>query len=196
MKVAIRFQEDPPLALRLSTPKSSAPIQPTRVAERLAARAQSALFARDYKAYREVFAETSEIEDVHRRYQARKALIDQGMAAAGNAGQDVAQLFLNVARAVASLLDENPREPYFLNYLGVALYELGQLDAAAQLFRAALRLDDTVPFVEGNLREIARRRRERRDVPIAQGIRAALQPVLARAKDACKNAKRVDAHKI
>jgi tetratricopeptide (TPR) repeat protein len=184
------------LALRLSTPKSTAPVQPTRVAERLAARAQSALFARDYKAYREVFTETSQIDDVHRRYQARKALIDQGMAAAGNSGQDIPQLFLNVARATVSLLDENPREPYFLNYLGVALYELGQLEVAEQLFRAALRLDDTVPFVEGNLREIARRRRERRDVPLAPGIRAALQPVLARAKDAVKNARRVDSHKI
>jgi tetratricopeptide (TPR) repeat protein len=184
------------LALRLSTPKSSAPAQPTRVAERLAARAQSALFARDYKAYREVFAETGEIEDVHRRYQARKALIDQGLAAAGNSGQDVPQLFLTVSRAIVSLLDENPREPYFLNYLGVALYELGQLEVAEQLFRAALRLDDTVPFVEGNLREIARRRRERTDVPLAPGIRAALQPVMARAKAAVKNARRVADHKI
>ncbi len=184
------------MALRLSTPKSTAPVQPTRVAERLAARAQSALFARDYKAYREVFAETAAIEDVHRRYQARKALIDQGMAAAGNSGQDIPQLFLNVARATVSLLDENPREPYFLNYLGVALYELGQLDVAEQLFRAALRLDDTVPFVEGNLREIARRRRERRDVPLAPGIRAALQPVMARAKDAVKHARRVETHRI
>src|SRR3954454_25000138 len=104
MKVAIRFQEDPPLALRLSTPKSSAPIQPTRVAERLAARAQSALFARDYKAYREAFADSGDIEDVHRRYQARKALIDQGMGAAGNAGQDIPQLFLNIARATVALL--------------------------------------------------------------------------------------------
>jgi tetratricopeptide (TPR) repeat protein len=184
------------LALRLSTPKSSAPAQPTRVAERLAARAQSALLARDYKAYREVFGETSQIEDVHRRYQARKNLIDQGMAAAGQPGQDVAQLFLAVARATASLLDENAREPYFLNYLGVTLYELGQLDAAEQLFRAALRLDDTVPFVENNLREIARRRRERRNVPISQGVRAALQPVIARAKDAVKNAKRVETHTL
>lgn len=184
------------MALRLSTPKSSAPAQPTRVAERLAARAQSALFARDYKAYREVFAETGDIENEHRRYQARKALIDQGMAAAGNSGQDIAQLFLTVARATVSLLEENPREPYFLNYLGVALYELGQLDAAEQLFRAALRLDDTVPFVDGNLREIARRRRERSNVPIAPGVRAALQPVVARAKEAARNAKRVDSHTL
>jgi tetratricopeptide (TPR) repeat protein len=184
------------LALRLSTPKSSAPAQPTRVAERLAARAQSALFARDYKAYRQVFDETTDIEDVHRRYQARKALIDQGLAAGGNAGQDLPQLFLTIARATVSLLDENPREPYFLNYLGVALYELGQLEVAEQLFRAALRLDDTVPFVDSNLREIARRRREKSQVPIAPGVRAALQPVIARAKDAAKNAKRIDSHTI
>jgi tetratricopeptide (TPR) repeat protein len=184
------------LALRLSTPKSSTPAQPTRVAERLAARAQSALFARDYKAYRQLFDETVEIEDVHRRYQARKALIDQGMGAAGSGNQDVPQLFLAIARATVALLDENPREPYFLNYLGVALYELGQLDAAEQLFRAALRLDDTVPFVEGNLREIARRRRERRAIAIAPGVRAALQPVIARAKEAAKNARRVEGHTL
>ncbi|MDX6661551.1 MAG: hypothetical protein QOJ55_2373, partial [Solirubrobacteraceae bacterium] len=184
------------MALRLSTPKSSAPAQPARVAERLAARAQSALFARDYKAYREVFDETPEIADVHRRYQARKALIEQGMAAAGNGNQDIPQLFLSVARATVTLLDENPREPYFLNYLGVALYELGQLDIAEQLFRSALRLDDTVPFVEGNLREVARRRRERRDLPISPGVRAALQPVIARAKEATKQARRLEGHTI
>ncbi|MEA2427890.1 MAG: hypothetical protein QOF37_1518 [Thermoleophilaceae bacterium] len=183
------------MALRLSTPKSSAPAQPARVAERLAARAQSALFARDLKAYRGVFDDTADIEDVHRRYQARKMLIEAGLASAGDGRQkDLPQLFLTVARATLSLLDEEPREPYYLNYLGVALYELGSLEAAEQLFRAALRLDDTVPHVESNLREIQRRRRERAGVIISPGVRAALQPVVARAKEASKSAKRVDSH--
>ena len=179
------------MALRLSTPGNTSE-QPARRAERLGARAQASLLARDLDGYRALFEETAEVEDIHRRYQARKHLIEAGFAHAGRSSQaDLPKLFLTVARATVKLLDENPREPYFLNYLGVALYELGALDVADPLFRAALRLDPTVPHAESNLDEIARRRK-RGAVAIPAAVRAALQPVLARSRDAAKKARRVE----
>jgi tetratricopeptide (TPR) repeat protein len=159
----------------------------------MSARAQASLLARDFKGYRALFDEAAAIEDVHRRYNVRKRVIEQGLQAAGNAAQkDVAQIYLLVARATVSLLDEDPREPYFLNYLGVAFYELGALDAAESLFRAALRLDETVPHVEGNLREIARRRKSRAGVGVPPAVKAALQPIVARGRAAAAKAHRVE----
>ena len=179
------------MALRLSTPGNLSE-QPARRAERLAARAQASLLARDLKGYRALFEETAGVDDVHRRYQARKQLIEAGFAHAGRTGQgDLPQLFLTISRAILTLLDENPREPYFLNFLGVALYELGALDAAEPLFRATLRLDPTVPHADSNIEEIARRRRGGA-IAIPPSIRAALQPVVARARETAKKARRVE----
>src|SRR4051812_25279530 len=184
------------MALRLSTPANDSTEQTTRRGERLVARAQASLLARDFAGYRALFDETAAIDDVHRRYHARKQLIEQGLAAAGRGGAsaDVARTYLAVARSAVTLLADEPREPYFLNYLGVALYELGSLDAAEALFRAALRLDETVPHVEGNLREIARRRKTRASVGVSPAAKAALQPIVSRARDAAKKARRVEGH--
>src|SRR3954454_5229515 len=157
------------------------------------ARAQASLLARDFAGYGALFQEAASIDDVHRRYHARKRLIEQGLAAAGRGARtDVERTYLTVARAIAPLLADEPREPYFLNYMGVALYELGQLDVAKSLFRPALRLDETVPHVEGNLSEIARRRKTRAAVPVSPAAKAALQPIVARARDAAKRARRVE----
>src|SRR3954469_15272586 len=186
------------MALRLSTPANDSTEQTARRGERLVARAQASLLARDFAGYRALFDETAAIDDVHRRSHAHKQLIEQGLAAAGRGGAsaDVARTYLAVARSAVALLAGEPREPYFLNYLGVALYELGSLDAAEALFRAALRLDETVPHVEGNLREIARRRKGSASVGVPPAVKAALQPVVTRARDAAKKARRVEGHTL
>src|SRR3954463_6899517 len=180
------------MALRLSSPGST-PEQPARRIDRLVARAQASLLARDYAGYRALFEEAAAIDDHHRRYHGRKLLLEQGLTAAGRgAPKDIAQAYLTVARTIVPLLEEEPREPYFLNYLGVALYELGSLDAAESLFRAALRLDETVPHAEGNLGQIARRRKSGSAVVVSPAIKAALQPLVPRARNAAKNARRVE----
>ena len=102
MTMAIRSQEEPSLALRLSSPGSTQE-QPARRAERLVARAQASLLARDLAGYRALFAEADSIEDIHRRYQARKQLIEEGLSASGRAARkDVPQIYLAVARATVS----------------------------------------------------------------------------------------------
>ncbi len=169
------------MALRLSSPKNApAPVAPR--AGDVAARAQALLLARDYKGYRSLFDQASAVEDVHARYRTRVMLIEQGLGAAGAVPQaDVPQLFLTVAKAAVELLEEEPREPFILNYLGVALYELGALDQAEALFRATRRLDPNVPHVEDNLGHVARRRK-RGKLALPKAVSAALVPVAARGK--------------
>jgi tetratricopeptide (TPR) repeat protein len=179
------------MALRLSRPSDDAPDQSKRTSERIDARAQACLAAGDLKGYRELFAHVADIEDPHRRYQARRTLIEQGLAAAGaTPSTAVPALFLAVARSAVELLEGDPREPVLLNYTGVAFYELGALDAAEALFRACRRLDDTVAHVESNLREIAIRRRAGAGVVnLPAPVRAQLKPLAARAKECAKAAR-------
>src|SRR4051812_29993596 len=180
------------MALRLSRPADAAQDN-ARTTERLDARALACLVAGDLNGYREMFAQSATIDDPHRRYQARRTLVEQGLAAASKiASKDVPALFLTVARCAVELLEEEPREPILLNYAGVALYELGSLDAAEKLFKACRRLDDTVAHVESNLREIAHRRRSNGAMPnLPAPVRAALKPLAARAKECAKNARPV-----
>ena len=176
------------MALRLSRPADAADNSP-RAAERIDARAQACLVAGDLKGYRALFAVVAEVDDPHRRYHAQRTLVEQGLAAAANTpAKDVPALFLAVARSGVELLEAEPREPVLLNYLGVALYELGALDAAEALFRACRRLDESVPHVESNLRAIAQRRRGGR-IDLPAPVRAALGPIADRAKIAAKRAK-------
>jgi tetratricopeptide (TPR) repeat protein len=181
------------MALRLSRPADAQDSPSPPRTDRLDVRAQASLAAGDLKGYRELFAVAAEVEDPHRRYQARRTLIEQGLgAAAATPAKDVPALFLAVAQSAVELLEEEPREPVLLNYLGVALYELGSLDAADALFRACRRLDDTVAHVEGNLQEIARRRRGGNAIPnLPAPVRAALKPVASRAKECAKRARPV-----
>src|SRR3954468_2596531 len=183
------------MALRLSRPSDDAPDQSKRTSERIDARAQACLAAGDLKGYRELFAHVADVADPHRRYQARRTLIEQGLAAAsGTPSKDVPALFLAVARSAVELLEAEPREPILLNYAGVAFYELGALDAAEKLFKACRRLDDTVPHVEGNLQEITRRRRAgKQAIPnLPAPVKAALKPLGERAKACAKKAKPVE----
>src|ERR671927_503992 len=90
----------------------------------------AALAREDLAAYRTLFADTAAIPSFHARYGARRAM-----------------------------LEEEPREPVFLNSAGVALYELGSWAAAEALFRAAFRLSPTLPHVRENLDALVARRR-------------------------------------
>src|SRR3954454_17988622 len=181
------------MALRLSRPADDAAPSP-REAERLDARAQACLAAGDLKSYRALFEQAAAVEDQHRRYQARRTLVEQGLSAASKtASKDVPALFLTVARCTVELLEQEPREPVLINYLGVALYELGSLDAAEKLFKACRRLDDTVAHVEGNLLAIAHRRRAGNGAlpPLPAPVKAALKPLAERAKACAKQARPV-----
>ncbi len=94
-----------------------------------------------------------------RRYRSRREKIEAGLArAATTPERELPAHFARIAAEALAGLAEEPRQPLLLNYAGVALYELGSLDPAADLFRAAARLDPQLPHVAANLAAIERRR--------------------------------------
>jgi tetratricopeptide (TPR) repeat protein len=114
-----------------------------------------------------------------RSYRARRDAIEAGLAAAAtSAPRDLPALFARIAEEALDGLAEDPCEPLLLNYAGVALYELGALDAAADLFRAAARLDPQLPHVAANL--AAQEERRGRPMPQLPTPVAAKLPQLAR----------------
>src|SRR5687768_14436688 len=110
------------MALRLTDPsRSSRPSR--RTPAQLCEHASAHLRAGDRKAYRALFDEAASLDDRHNRYGLRRALVERGLAAAGE-GVAPAATYLAVAEALLDILEEEPREPVLLNYAGVALYEL------------------------------------------------------------------------
>jgi tetratricopeptide (TPR) repeat protein len=145
-----------PMALRLiDAPEPPRPAAHEAVpVARLIPAAAARLAAGDWAGYRAVAAEAGEIADPHRRYEARRALLELGL----REGSTVATLVATAAAAV-DMLQAEPREPVLLNYAGVIFYELGAVKAATALFSAAQRLDPELPNVERNLAECTRRKR-------------------------------------
>jgi tetratricopeptide (TPR) repeat protein len=145
-----------PMALRLiDAPEPPRPSAHEAVpTARLIPAATARLAAGDWAGYRAVAAEAGEIADPHRRYEARRALLELGLSTGSNAATLVA-----AAAVAVDMLQADPREPVLLNYAGVIFYELGAVRAAQALFTAAARLDPELPDVERNLAECARRKR-------------------------------------
>jgi tetratricopeptide (TPR) repeat protein len=142
----------------------------------LARSAAARLAAGDWAGYRALIAEAHEIPNVHRRYQACRAIVEAGLAAGARPGA-----LLATASAALDALEAEPREPVLLNYAGVAFYELGALNAAELLFKAAKRLDTDLPHVARNLGEVARRRRKGMRVLLqAAGAVRELEPKVKR----------------
>ncbi|HEY6526401.1 MAG TPA: glycosyltransferase [Solirubrobacteraceae bacterium] len=166
------------MALRLTgkTLQSSTPAaasgQPAVTSESLAVQARAALGTGDVAAFSALFATATELTDPQRRFHAKLALIDAGMGATTQASEGVAaRVYVTVAGAALDMLEDAPSEPTILNLAGVALYELWSLDAAQALFRAARRLDSSLPNVEANLDEVARRKRAgRRTRPLHAAV--------------------------
>jgi tetratricopeptide (TPR) repeat protein len=123
-------------------------------AARLVPAAAARLAAGDWAGYRAVVAEAGEVADPHRRYEARRALLELGLRESSTAATLVAS-----AAAAVDMLQAEPREPVLLNYAGVIFYELGAVKAATALFSAAQRLDPELPNVEANLAQCTRRKR-------------------------------------
>ncbi|HEX8207517.1 MAG TPA: glycosyltransferase [Solirubrobacteraceae bacterium] len=175
------------MALRL-TDATPSPEEDPKPAS-LGARAQQALSARDVPAYLALFAEAAAVEDVHRRYEARKDLLEAGLATGGSDIKGMGTVFAAVARGALDALASDPREPVLLNYAGIAFYELGELGPAEELFRAANRLDPDLPHVERNIEEIARRRRQGlTHVKLPPPLRMALKDLGSRAKKIARQA--------
>jgi tetratricopeptide (TPR) repeat protein len=182
------------MALRLSAtaPELSAspspdPAQvvadPGAAGARLRDDARAALAARDVHAYSALFALADDIEDIHRRHQARLALLEVGLHDAPAEQATLAGALAVVARRSVELLEDEPREPGILNVAGIAFYELGELGAAERLFQAARRLDPDLAHVANNLDQLAQRRRAKvPGPPLPPAVRAVLRDLAPRGK--------------
>src|SRR3954449_12025256 len=156
------------MALRVTRP-TAAPVDPRDAAA-------AALVREDLAAFRAFFADTAAQDDVHARYAARRSILEIGLQGPlRETPKATAQRFGAVAGVALDALEADPREPVFLNYAGVALYELGSYAAAEALFRAAFRLSPTLPHVREKLDALVARRRPRRP-PLVQSTRAPLSP--------------------
>jgi tetratricopeptide (TPR) repeat protein len=149
----------------------------------LLARARSALAARDLDAYRACAPETASLADEHRRYVARRGLVEAGLqATAGVPAATAAAILQATAEVALDVLEPRPAEPVLLNLAGVALYELGALRGAEALFRAVKELDPAHEHVAGNLRGVKRARKAGRRVVLPPPVARALPALERRAQ--------------
>jgi len=159
---------------------------------RLGILARTHLTANDLDRYKALFARAGEHDDPHARYHARVRLVEEGLAAAAQAGSatQATQRFVAVAAGAIGALEPEPCEPILLNYAGVALYELWSLDAAYAIFKAARDLDPALPHLRRNLTELTRRRREAsRSGRSLKPLHASVPGVAARARSIAKQAR-------
>ena len=168
---------------------AAAPLVPN--AAGLVWEAQAKLAAGDIDGYKGLFRTAEQHHDSQRRYEARLALLQQGVTTASKTTSDKlsARTFLAVAEEALAALEADPAEPVLLNVAGVACYELWSLDSAHSLFKAAQRLDPALPNVERNLAEVHRRKRAgartRRPLHAAvQGLARKASRVAGRARPA------------
>src|SRR4051794_22188735 len=127
-----------------------------------------------------------DMSDSFARYRATRAFLEECLTP----GPDLARRLLEGADAGTRTLEREPREPVLLNLTGVALYELGGLDAAGELFGAA---EDLAPgMTEAAANRRATRARRRHPAPrLATAVPRALPAVAERAAS-CAVAARVD----
>ncbi len=120
--------------------------------EDLLVRARAAVLGHDLRAVRERFAEPAGWDEEQRAYQAVRHLTELVLAT-GAAIRDEGWIDLYVAAAegLLGVLEREPSEPVLLNFAGILLYELTELESAAALFEAALRLDPSLDETAGNL---------------------------------------------
>jgi tetratricopeptide (TPR) repeat protein len=180
----------PELAASPSADPAQVVASPGAAGARLRDDARAALLARDVHAYSALFALADEIDDVHRRHQARLALLEAGLHDSPAEPVVLAGALATVARRSVEMLEVEPREPGILNVAGIAFYELGELGAAERLFQAARRLDPDLAHVANNLDQLVARRKARvPGPPLPPAVRAAMRDLAPRGKRVASGAR-------
>jgi len=151
--------------------------------------AAEALHANDLDTLATLWDEVEGWDDEQRAYQARRQLTEQAFAATEQQRLDRwLEVYLVTAAKLLSALERNPDEPVLLNYAGVLLYELGEVNAADALFAAAERLDPELDHVRAN-RKAVRRRKKGAPPQLPVPMRARARTLAARAKSAASLAR-------
>lgn len=153
--------------------------------------AASRLTAGDLDGLAAVFADVAGWEDRQRAYQARCRLAELVLAYRPATADGWVSAFMTAAACLLDALEQDPREPVLLNHAGVLLYELCEASAAADMFRAAVRLDPEHLHATTNLEQARLRSRSQARLPgvhatRTRGLAARARRVAARAR-AVKN---------
>jgi len=186
------------VALRLANAKTpAAPAAAARPDRVLVDQARAALRAGELDRLPALAHEAAAVADPHRRYVARRDLVELGLAASQQArGAHAARLLLATAQTALAALADAPAEPVLLNLAGVALYELGALQAADTLFAAAGALDPELPHLARNRQEVRRRRRQSVSPDLPPAVTRALPPLGRAAASVAAAARPADAASI
>ncbi len=173
------------MALRTSSiaPSQTAPAAPADWRGRVdlaVSVAAARLTAADLDGLAAVFADVATWEDDQRAYQARCRLAELILAYRPDDVDAWVRAFVAGAAHLLEALEREPREPVLLNHLGVLLYELCEAGAAADLFRAASRLDPDLPHVRTNLEQARLRARAGARLPGVGATRTRLLAERAR----------------
>jgi hypothetical protein len=123
-----------------------------------------------------VYADVTEWDDAERRYQARCRLTELVLGHRPATADGWVGPFFTATGSVLAALEQEPREPVLLNHAGVMLYEMFQAAAAADLFKAVLRLDPDHPHARANLEQARARTRSQGRLPGAFGTGRARWP--------------------
>ncbi len=134
------------------------PAECRRRLERVVGDAQSAIAGGRLDELKPLFAEISDWEP-NRSYEGLRTLTEVAFASSANLAEPRwVALYFVFAERLLEYLTETPSEPVLLNYLGVLLYELGEIGIAEFVFRAVMRLDPELDHVADNLEEAKRRK--------------------------------------
>ena len=149
--------------------------------------AAARLAAADLDGLASIFADVATWEDEQRAYQARCRLAELVLAYRPDDVDAWVRAFVAGASHLLDALEREPREPVLLNHLGVLLYELCEAGAAADLFRAARRLDPDLPHAAANLDHARDRARSGARLPGVGATRT--RPLAERARRLAGRAK-------
>ncbi|HET6171003.1 MAG TPA: glycosyltransferase [Gaiellales bacterium] len=142
----------PPPALEPSASGDGDQLRGELRVEDLLVRARGAVLQRDLPALRDRFAEPSGWNEPQRAYQAVRHLAELVLASGETTfGDGWIDLYAAAADGLLGVLEHEPSEPVLLNFAGILLYELTELEPAIALFEAALRLDSSLDQTAGNL---------------------------------------------
>jgi len=149
--------------------------------ERVGSDAAAAIASGRLDDLRALFAEVGDWEP-NRAYEARRTLVELAFATSAGLGESRwVPLYFAVAEELLDVLGRTPSEPVLLNYLGILLYELGDLHAAEAVFRATMRLDPVLDHLAANLEQVKRRKAGFRS-PFDRATAARARVLGARAK--------------
>lgn len=177
------------MALRIATlehgtrSETTTPEEWQRLLARAIVRAEHAVAGRDEDALRALFGEAAAWSEPDRAFHGLCRLTEAVFAASEHLPADSwGPLYAVAAEELLGALEREPREPVLLNYAGVLLYELTELGAAEALFRAAAKLDPSLPHVAKNLAEVKLRKRMQNRPALLGPLRVRVRALGVRAR--------------